>query len=140
MVGPVIPFENPTAVDPYSQRRVARNPVLPPATSNMSAYTYHRKSDNSDRELQQELEKDRMQYQQPAQRFMDAKVVSPMPPDLRSAYYIPKGVPKADVAERANLQSGMVHGMGPFSGIAAVGGGGGYNKVNAVQYGVSRMY
>jgi hypothetical protein len=73
VVGPVIPFENATAVDPYSQRRVARNPVLPPTTSNLSAYSYHRKSDNSDRVLQQELEKDRTQYQ-PAQRFMDAKV------------------------------------------------------------------
>jgi len=130
---------NLTAVDPYNQRRVARNPVLPPATSNLSAYTYHRKSDNSDRELQQELEKDRMQYQ-PAQRFMDAKVVPQMSPDLRSSYYIPKGVPKADVVERAALQSSMIHGIAPFNGIAAVGGGGGYNKVNAVQYGVSRMY
>jgi len=139
VVGPVIPYENLTAVDPYNQRRVARNPVLPPATSNLSAYTYHRKSDNSDRELQQELEKDRMQYQ-PAQRFMDAKVVPQMSPDLRSSYYIPKGVPKADVVERAALQSSMIHGIAPFNGIAAVGGGGGYNKVNAVQYGVSRMY
>nr|CAB3477852.1 unnamed protein product [Digitaria exilis]CAB3502955.1 unnamed protein product [Digitaria exilis] len=138
VVGPVIPYENLTAVDPYNQRRVARNPVLPPATSNLSAYTYHRKSDNSDRELQQELEKDRMQYQ-PAQRFMDAKVVPQMSPDLRSAYYIPKGAPKSDVVERAALQPSMIHGIAPFSGIAAVGGGG-YNKVNAVQYGVSRMY
>jgi len=139
VVGPVIPFENATAVDPYSQRRVARNPVLPPTTTNLSAYAYHRKSDNSNRELQQELEKDRMQYQ-PAQRFMDAKVVSQMSPDLRSSYYIPKGVPKADGADRAALHSSMIHGIAPFSGIAAVGGGGGYNKVNAVQYGVSRMY
>ncbi|CAL4974866.1 unnamed protein product [Urochloa decumbens] len=137
VVGPVIPYENVAAIDPYSQRRVARNPVLPPATSNLSAYTYHRKSDNSDRELQQELEKDRMHYQ-PAQRFMDAKVVSQMSPDLRSSYYIPKGVPKADVMERAAFQSSMIHGIAPFNGIAAVGGG--YNKVNAVQYGVSRMY
>ncbi|ONM39513.1 mitogen-activated protein kinase 8-like isoform X2 [Zea mays] len=137
VVGPVIPFENAAAVDPYSQRRVSRNPVLPPTTSNMSAYAYHRKSDNSDRELQQELEKDRMQYQ-PAQRFMDAKVVSQMSPDLRSSYYIPKGVPKADPADRTALHSSMIHGIAPFSGIAAVGGG--YNKVNAVQYGVSRMY
>nr|CAB3473808.1 unnamed protein product [Digitaria exilis] len=138
VVGPVIPYENLTAVDPYNKRRVARNPVLPPATSNLSAYSYHRKSDNSDRELQQELEKDRMQYQ-PAQRFMDAKVVPQMSPDLRSAYYIPKGAPKSDVVERAALQPSMIHGIAPFSGIAAVGGGG-YNKVNAVQYGVSRMY
>ncbi|XP_062217446.1 mitogen-activated protein kinase 8 isoform X2 [Phragmites australis] len=137
VVGPVIPFENSAAVDPYNQRRVARNPVLPPA--NLSAYTYHQKSDNSDRELQQELEKDRMQYQ-PTQRFMDAKVVPQMSPDLRSSYYIPKGVPKADVAERAALQSSMIQGIAPFNGIAAVGGGGGYNKVNAVQYGASRMY
>ncbi|XP_062206427.1 mitogen-activated protein kinase 8-like isoform X1 [Phragmites australis] len=134
VVGPVIPFENSTLVDPYSQRRVARNPVLPPATSNLSAYTYHRKSVNSDRELQQELEKDHMQYQ-PAQRFMDAKVVPQMSPDLRSSYYIPKGVLKADVAERAALQSSMIQGITPFDGIAV-----GYNKVNAVQYGVSRMY
>ncbi|KAK3161497.1 hypothetical protein QOZ80_1BG0077870 [Eleusine coracana subsp. coracana] len=139
VVGPVIPFENSTTVDPYSQRRVARNPVLPPASSNLSAYTYHRKSDNSDRELQQELEKDRMHYQ-PAQRFMDAKVVPQMSPDLRSSYYIPKGVMKTDVVERAALQSSMIPGVAPFNGIAAVGGGGGYNKVNAVQYGVSRMY
>ncbi|KAK3165004.1 hypothetical protein QOZ80_1AG0027700 [Eleusine coracana subsp. coracana] len=139
VVGPVIPFENSTTVDPYSQRRVARNPVLPPASSNLSAYTYHRKSDNSDRELQQELEKDRMHYQ-PAQRFMDAKVVPQMSPDLRSSYYIPKGVMKTDVVERAALQSSMIPGIAPFNGIAAVGGGGGYNKVNAVQYGVSRMY
>jgi hypothetical protein len=80
---------------------VARNPVLPPASSNLSAYTYHRKS--SDRELQQELEKDRMHYQ-PAQRFMDAKVVPQMSPDLRSSNYIPKGVMKTDVVERAVLQ------------------------------------
>ncbi|RCV26629.1 hypothetical protein SEVIR_5G264400v4 [Setaria viridis] len=139
VVGPVIPYENLAVVDPYSQRRVARNPVLPPVTSNLAAYTYHRKSDNSDRELQQELEKDRMQYQ-PAQRFMDAKVVPQMSPDLRSSYYIPKGVPKADVMERAALHSSMIHGIAPFNGITAVGGGGGYNKVNAVQYGVSRMY
>ncbi|KAG2599628.1 hypothetical protein PVAP13_5KG421400 [Panicum virgatum] len=129
-------FLYPSAVDNF--RRVARNPVLPPATSNLSAYTYHRKSDNSDRELQQELEKDRMQYQ-PAQRFMDAKAVPQMSPDLRSSYYIPKGVPKDDVVERAASQSSMIHGIAPFNGIASVGGGG-YNKVNAVQYGVSRMY
>ncbi|TVT98705.1 hypothetical protein EJB05_55976, partial [Eragrostis curvula] len=139
VVGPVIPFENSTAVDTYSQRRVARNPVLPPATSSLSAYAYHRKLDNSDRELQQELEKDRMRYQ-PAQRFMDAKIVPQMSPDLRSSYYIPKGVTKADVVERAALQSSMIPGIAPYNGIAAVGAGGGYNKVNAVQYGVSRMY
>uniref|UniRef100_A0A0A9E657 Protein kinase domain-containing protein n=1 Tax=Arundo donax TaxID=35708 RepID=A0A0A9E657_ARUDO len=143
VVGPVIPYENSAAVDPYNQRRVARNPVLPLATSNLSAYTYHRKLDNSDTELQQELEKDRMQYQ-PAQRFMDAKVVPQMSPDLRSSCFIPKGVPKADVMERAALQSSMIQVIAPFNGIAAVGGGGGggggYSKVNAVQYGVSRMY
>ncbi|AQK97124.1 mitogen-activated protein kinase 8-like isoform X2 [Zea mays] len=138
VVGSVIPFENATAVDPYSQRRVVRNPVLPPATSNLSAYTYHRKSDNSDGELQQELEKDRMKYQ-PAQRFMDSKLVSHMSPDLRSSYYIPKAFPKADAADRAALHSNMIHGIAPFSGIAAAGGGG-YNKVNGVQYGVSRIY
>jgi len=33
----------------------------------------------------------------------------------------------------------MIHGIAPFSGTAAVGGAGGYNMVNAVQYGVSRM-
>ncbi|KAL6615754.1 hypothetical protein ACP70R_038024 [Stipagrostis hirtigluma subsp. patula] len=139
VVGPVIPFENSNALDPYNQRRVARNPVLPPTTSNLSAYAYHRKSENSDKELQQELEKDRMQYQ-PVQRFMDGKVVPQMSPDLRSSYFITKGVPKADVAERAALQSSMIQGIAPFNGIAAVGGGVGYNKVNAVQYGVSRMY
>jgi hypothetical protein len=137
VVGPVIPYENLAVVDPYSQRKVARNPVLPPATSHLAAYTYHRKSDNSDRELQQELEKDRMQYQ-PAQRFMDAKVVPQMSPDLRSSYYITKGVPKADAMERAALHSSMIHGIAPFNSITAVGGG--YNKVNTVQYGVSRMY
>jgi hypothetical protein len=135
VVGPVIPYENPSAMDPYSQRRVARNPVLPAAATNLSAYAYHRKSDSSDRELQQELEKDRMQYQ-PLQRFMDAKMVSP---DLRStSYYIPKGAPKGDVAERAALQPNMMQGIAPFNGIAAVGGS--YNKVTAAQYGVSRMY
>jgi hypothetical protein len=79
-------------------------------------------------------------HYQPAQRFMDAKVVPQMSPDLRSSYYIPKGVMKADVEERAVLQSSMIQGITPFNGIAAVGGGGDYNKVNAVQYGVSRMY
>uniref|UniRef100_A0ACD5W026 Uncharacterized protein n=1 Tax=Avena sativa TaxID=4498 RepID=A0ACD5W026_AVESA len=135
VVGPVIPYENSSAMDPYSQRRVARNPVLPAAATNLSAYAYHRKSDSSERELQQELEKDRMQYQ-PLQRFMDAKMVSP---DLRStSYYIPKGAPKGDVADRAALQPNMMQGIAPFNGIAAVGGS--YNKVSAVQYGVSRMY
>ncbi|KAL5228209.1 hypothetical protein ABZP36_016474 [Zizania latifolia] len=136
VVGPVIPFENSSVAGPYNQRRVVRNPVLPPATTNLSAYAYHQKSDSSERELQQELEKDRMQYQ-PMQHFRDAKVVSHMSHDLRSSsYYLSKG--KADVAERAAIQSNMMQGIAPFNGIAAVGGS--YNKVNAVQYGVSRMY
>jgi hypothetical protein len=49
VVGPVIPFENATAIDPYSQIRLMRNPVLPPASSKLSSYTCQRKSDNSDR-------------------------------------------------------------------------------------------
>ncbi|KAF0902961.1 hypothetical protein E2562_022600 [Oryza meyeriana var. granulata] len=135
VVGPVIPFENSSAMGPYNQRRVVRNPVLPPATTNLSAYGYHRKSDSAERELQQELEKDRMRYQ-PSEHYMDAKVVH-MSHDLRSSsYYVSKA--KADVADRAALQSNMMQGIGPFNGIAAVGGN--YNKVSAVQYGVSRMY
>uniref|UniRef100_A0A0E0FQM5 mitogen-activated protein kinase n=1 Tax=Oryza nivara TaxID=4536 RepID=A0A0E0FQM5_ORYNI len=133
---PVIPFENLSAMGPYNQRRVVRNPVLPPASTNLSAYAYHRKSDSSERELQQELEKDRMRYQ-PSEHFMDAKVVSHMSHDLRaSSYYVSKA--KSDVADRAALQSNMMQGIGPFNGIAAVGGN--YNKVSTVQYGVSRMY
>ncbi|KAG8055949.1 hypothetical protein GUJ93_ZPchr0001g32902 [Zizania palustris] len=128
VVGPVIPFENSSASGPYNQRRLVRNPVLPPATTSLSAYAYHRKSDSSERELQQELEKDRMQYQ-PMQHFSDAKGVSHMSHDLRSSsYYLSKG--KADVAERGARQSNMMQGIAPFNGIAAVGGS--YHKIGFI--------
>ncbi|XP_051210365.1 mitogen-activated protein kinase 7 isoform X2 [Lolium perenne] len=93
------PTENASVADRHIGRRVARDPVVPPA-----AASYHLKSDCSDRQHQQELEKDRARYR-PLHHFRDAKVAPEMAPDIRSSpYYIP-----------------------PFSGIAA-----GYSKVAAV--------
>ncbi|XP_047094726.1 mitogen-activated protein kinase 7-like isoform X2 [Lolium rigidum] len=93
------PTENASVADRHIGRRVAKDPVVPPA-----AASYHLKSDCSDRQHQQELEKDRARYR-PLHHFRDAKVAPEMAPDIRSSpYYIP-----------------------PFSGIA-----GGYSKVAAV--------
>jgi hypothetical protein len=137
-VGPVLPFENPGAADPHSARRVVRNPMVPPAAANKSGYSYNLKSDYSDRQHQEELEKDRVQYR-PAQHLMDAKVAPDTAPDIRSSqYYFTRSAPRTDLTDRAALQGSMLYGIAPFNGIAAVAGG--YSKVGAVQYGVSRMY
>ncbi|RLN00148.1 mitogen-activated protein kinase 7 [Panicum miliaceum] len=137
VVGPVLPFENVSAVDQHITRRVARNPAAPPATNNSSVYCYHLKSDSSDRqEHQLELEKDRMQYR-PGQHAMEAKVAPEMVRDMRpSPYYVSRGVPKADLTERAALQRSMMHNVASFNGITA----GGYSKAGILHYGVTSLY
>lgn len=139
MVGPVLPFENASVADQHITRRVARNPVAPPATNNSSVYCYHLKSDSSDRQdYQRELEKDRMQYR-PGQHVMEAKVAPEMARDIRpSQYYVSRGVPRADLTERAALQRSMMHSVAPFNGITAVAGG--YSKAGVLHYGVTSLY
>ncbi|XP_062180422.1 mitogen-activated protein kinase 7-like isoform X1 [Phragmites australis] len=133
VVGPVLPFEKASVTDPHNARRVAKNPVVLPATTNPSVYCYHLKPDCSDRQHQQELEKDRLQYR-PGQHLVDAKVVPEMARGMGSSrYYVSKGVPKADLTDRAALQQGsMLHGIAPFNGITAVAG--------ALHYGVTSLY
>ena len=100
-------MENASVVDRHSGWRVARDPVVvPPASA-----SYHLKSDCTDRQRQQEFEKDHHARYRPSHRFRDTKVAPEMAPDVRSSpFYIP-----------------------PFNGI-----GGGYSsKVAAV---TSRMY
>ncbi|KQK04843.1 mitogen-activated protein kinase 7 [Brachypodium distachyon] len=120
VVSSAMQTDNPSVSDRHNGRRVARDPAVPPAAA------YHLKSDYSDRQHQQEfekdrvrpdrqrqeeLEKDRMQYR-PGHHSMDAKVAPEISPYMRSSpYYIP-----------------------PFNGIAAVASG--YSKVAAV----TRMY
>ncbi|PUZ64758.1 hypothetical protein GQ55_3G168800 [Panicum hallii var. hallii] len=137
VVGPVLPFENVSAVDQHITRRVARNPAAPSATNNSSVYCYHLKSDSSDRqEHQLELEKDRMQYR-PGQHAMEAKVAPEMVRDMRpSPYYVSRGVPKADLTERSALQRSMMHNVASFNGITA----GGYSKAGILHYGVTSLY
>ncbi|KAL5203358.1 hypothetical protein ABZP36_014310 [Zizania latifolia] len=137
-VGPVLPFENPGVTDLHNPRRVVRNPVAP-AAANKPVYIHHLKSDCSGRQHQQELEeKDRVQYK-PAQHFMDAKVAPETAPDMRSSqHYISRSALKTDLTDRAAIQGSMLYGIAPFNGIAAAAGG--YSKVGAVQYGVTRMY
>ncbi|PAN18107.1 hypothetical protein PAHAL_3G178900 [Panicum hallii] len=137
VVGPVLPFENVSAVDQHITRRAARNPAAPSATNNSSVYCYHLKSDSSDRqEHQLELEKDRMQYR-PGQHAMEAKVAPEMVRDMRpSPYYVSRGVPKADLTERAALQRSMMHNVASFNGITA----GGYSKAGILHYGVTSLY
>ncbi|RCV16520.1 hypothetical protein SEVIR_3G147400v4 [Setaria viridis] len=139
VVGPVLPFENASVADQHITRRVARNPVAPPATNNSSVYCYHLKSDSSDRQdYQRELEKDRMQYR-PGQHVMEAKVAPEMARDIRpSQYYVSRGVPRADLTERAALQRSMMHSVAPFNGITAVAGG--YSKAGVLHYGVTSLY
>jgi hypothetical protein len=63
VVGSVIPYENGNVADPNNVRRVARNPVVPPVTSNQSTHCNHLMPDCSCRQQHQnELEKDRVQY------------------------------------------------------------------------------
>ncbi|RLN30724.1 mitogen-activated protein kinase 7 [Panicum miliaceum] len=137
VVGPVLPLENVSAVDQHITRRVARNPAVPPATNNSSVYCYHQKSDSWDRqEHQLELEKDRMQYR-PGHHAMEAKVAPEMVRDMRpSPYYVSRGVPKADLTERAALQRSMLHNVASFNGITA----GGYSKAGILHYGVTSLY
>ncbi|KAJ1264109.1 hypothetical protein BS78_09G237200 [Paspalum vaginatum] len=138
VVGPVLPFENSSVTDQHIVRRVARNPAVPSATNNSSAHCYHMKSDRSDREEHQlELEKDRMQYR-PGQHLVDAKVSPEMAQDVRpSPYYVSRGVPKADLADRAALQRSMLQGVAPFNGIAVAGG---YSKAGVLHYGITSLY
>ena len=139
VVGPVLPFENVSAVDQHIMRRVARNPAVPPATNNSSVYCYHLKSGSSDRqEHQLELEKDRMQYR-PGQHATEAKVAPEMARDMRpSPYYVSRGVPKTDLTERAALQRSMLHNVASFNGFTAVAGG--YSKAGVLHYGVTSLY
>ncbi|CAN6327266.1 unnamed protein product [Urochloa humidicola] len=141
VVGPVLPFENASVADQHIMRRVARNPAVPPATNTSSVYCSHQKSDSSGRqEHQLELEKDRMQYR-PGQHVMEAKVAPEMVRDMRpSPYYVSRGVPRADLTERAALHRSMLHSVAPFNGITAVAGGGGYNKAGVLHYGVTSLY
>ncbi|KAK3134814.1 hypothetical protein QOZ80_5BG0411030 [Eleusine coracana subsp. coracana] len=140
VVGPVIPYENGNVSDPNNVRRVARNPVGPPATSNQSAYCYHLKSDCSDRQQHQnELEKDRMQYRS-GHHLIDAKLMPEVARDMRSSsYHVSRGVLKSDLTDRSALQGSMLHGVASFNGIAAVAGGG-YSKAGALHYGITSLY
>jgi len=118
---------------------VARNPAVPPVTNTSSVYCYHLKSDSSDRqEHQLEREKDQRQYRT-GQHLMDAKVAPEMARDIRpSQYYVSRGMPKADLTDRATLHRSTLHGVAPFNGIAAVAGG--YSQAGVLHYGVTSLY
>ncbi|XP_066368179.1 mitogen-activated protein kinase 7-like isoform X2 [Miscanthus floridulus] len=139
VVGPVLPFESASVTDQHIARRVARNPAVPPVTNTSSVYCYHLKSDSSDRqEHQLEREKDQRQYRR-GQHLMDAKVAPEMARDIRpSQYYVSRGMPKADLTDRATLHRSTLHGVAPFNGIAAVAGG--YSQAGVLHYGVTSLY
>jgi hypothetical protein len=123
VVGSVIPYENGNVADPNNVRRVARNPVVPPVTSNQSTHCNHLMPDCSCRQQHQnELEKDRVQYRS-GHLLMEAKVVPEADGGMRSSpYYVSRGVPKADLADRS-LQGSNLHGVATFNGMTAVAGG-----------------
>lgn len=70
---------------------------------------------------------------------MEAKVAPEMARDMRpSQYYVSRGVPRADLTERATLQRSMMHSVAPFNGITALASG--YSKAGVLHYGVTSLY